>query len=195
MENIMYEKIDVDNKKNIFTDTNAQRLENFKSICSLIPNKHEFYASSANGEYKTLNQFKKKFEDGEIKDINAQDTLGWSFLHYAVARNNIEAINFIIKNGGNIEIKNIDGETPLFTATVLENIEAIKALLKLNANVDTRNKAGMHLLYLAEHKRNPKIGEILSLEQRKKYIDIYSNPKGSEMFKRLIQQEVLKRIK
>ena len=165
----------VDEKKFINADTDFQRIENFKSICSLIPNKHEFYASSANGEYKSLAQFEKKFNEGEIKDINASDGFGWTFLHYAVSRNNIEAINFIVKHGGNIELKNKDGETPLFTATVLENIEAMKALLKLNAEVDTKNALGIHLLYIAEHKKNPEIGKILGLEQKKKIIDIYDN--------------------
>ncbi len=184
----------MDSKKYVNTNTDFHKIENFKSICALIPNKHEFYASSAYSENKTLDKFEQKFRNGEIENINASDAFGWTFLHYAVSRNNIEAINFIVKNGGDIELKNEDGETPLFTATVLENLDAMKALIKLGAKIDTRNSLGIHLLYIAEHKKNSEIGNILRLEQKKKTIDIYSNPTIEKIFKQYIDREVQKNI-
>ena len=148
----------------------------FRSIASLIPAK-TIFSNSARLDVKDMSQFENALKTGLVKNINASDDLGWTFLHYASARNNAEAIAFLIKNGANTEITNSDGETPLFVATVLENVEAIRTLVKLGANVDIRNSSGDHILYIVDHMKNQEVKNALQLELKKKTIDIYSNPK------------------
>ena len=99
-----------------FTNETAKTVS-FRSIVSLIPSKTNF-SSSARADLKDLSQFKNAINNGTIK-INAKDELDWTFLHYAAARNNAEAIEFLIKKGAKTEITNSDGETPLFIATIL----------------------------------------------------------------------------
>ena len=153
----------------------------FRYITSLIPAKTNF-SNSAKADVKDMSQFENALKTGLVKNINASDDLGWTFLHYASARNNPEAIDFLVKNGANTEIKNSDGETPLFIATVLESVDAIKSLVKMGANVDIRNSLGDHILYIVDHMKNQEVKNALQLELRKKTIDIYSNPKAHLRF-------------
>ncbi len=153
----------------------------FKSAVSLIPTKVTF-ANTAKTDVVDMSLFEKNLNNGLISDINASDDLKWTFLHYAAARNNPEAIKFLVEHGANMEKKNDEGETPLFVATVMENLAAIKALVQLGANINVKNNFGTHLLFLAEKIKNVDINNVLNLEENKKIINIYDNPKFTKIY-------------
>ncbi len=158
-------------------ETSTGERISFRSLVSLIPS-YTSFSNSARTDLTDLSLFEKAFYSGAIKNINMADELGWTFLHYAAARNNAEAVKFLIQKGAKKEITNSDGDTPLLVATVLESVAAIKALVAYGANVDVRNESGDHLLYIVDHMRNQAVKDALQLEERKKFIDIYSNPKA-----------------
>ncbi|MCR5506806.1 MAG: ankyrin repeat domain-containing protein [bacterium] len=162
----------------------------FKTFVSLIPSNVSF-STSARSDVKDMSLFKKNFENGNIKDINASDVNGWTFLHYAAIRDNSEAIRFLVNHGANMELKTSEEKTPLYLAAIMENIEAVKTLVELGANIDVRDSLGNHLLYNVEHKHNDKLKEILKLEEMKKVININENPK----FERIYKQNLLKLMK
>ena len=160
----------------------------FKYGVSLIP-ANVTYAHSARNDVHDMSLFEKALNDKIIKDINASDNLGWTFLHYAAARNNPDAIDFLVKHGADIELKNRESETALYLATIMENIDAIKELVKLGANIDTRNSIGNHVLFIVEHLRNNEIKNILQLEKNKETMDIYNNPKFDNLYKIRLRKE------
>lgn len=45
-------------------------------------------------------------------NMDVQDEYGWTALHYASREGQLEAVQFLLKKGANIEIKNNKGETP-----------------------------------------------------------------------------------
>ena len=77
-----------------------------------------------------------------ITDQNIMDEDGAGMLHHAAASNNVEAIEFLIKRGYNVNKINNRGYTPIQYAIKNENIEAIEALLNFegtNINSIERN--------------------------------------------------------
>ena len=155
---------------------NRISINTFKIIASFIPSKQNVFAHSARKGIKDLTLFKYSLKDNTESKINACDGYGWTFLHYAAARDNTKAIKLIVEKGGNINATNKNGETPIFIAVILEHKKALETLLSLGANVDLRNKEGDHLLYLAEKIGNTEINELLHLKEWKQQVDIYKNP-------------------
>ena len=171
-------------------DEEAAKQARFVKLASLIPNRQteeNQTSTSANPDIKTLEEFHKKLTDGTITNINETDYCGWSYLHYAAARNNFEAINMLLKFGADVNLTSKEKETPLYISVVFENLEAVNALLKGNANVNTYDSLGSHLLFIAEIQKNEKLNEILNLNQRKQTVDIYRN----ELLERKREKEML----
>lgn len=171
-------------------DEEATKQARFVKLASLIPNRQteeSQTSTSANPDIKTLEEFHKKLTDGTITNINETDYCGWSYLHYAAARNNVEAINMLLKFGADVNLTSKEKETPLYISVVFENLEAVNALLKGNANVNTYDALGSHLLFIAEIQKNEKLNEILNLNQRKQTVDIYRN----ELLERKREKEML----
>ncbi len=162
----------------------------FRIFSSLIPNAQSMFATSARVDVLDMSEFDKNVKSGAIK-INDADPRGWSYLHYAAARDNAEAIEYLLKHGANIEAKTYDGRTPLYLSVVLENLTAIKTLLKFGANVDVRDIDGYHLLAFAE-RRSQEIKDILDIDAWKKEIDIYANPKFDRLYKLQMTMELEK---
>lgn len=61
-------------------------------------------------------------------ECNYQDRLGNTILIYAVMSNQIELVKFILDQGADIKIKNIDGNTVLHFAAKIKNHEMLKFL-------------------------------------------------------------------
>lgn len=61
-----------------------------------------------------------------------------SLLYQAVERNVVKQIEFLIKNGADVNLADDHGNTPLHRAAKANNIEVVKLLLAANANVELR---------------------------------------------------------
>lgn len=87
----------------------------------------------------------------DILDYNgklvARDKRGATALHFAAARNNVQAIQILVDKAKQlriedfVNIRSLNGNTPLFTAYTYQSKEAISELLKLGANPLLLNKA------------------------------------------------------
>lgn len=85
-------------------------------------------------------------------NINQQDQLGWTTLHHAVQRHNVQATHLLLKSGVDVEIKDKYGNTPLFRV-VFESKgkgEIIKLLLEFGADIYNHNDSGISPIELAE---------------------------------------------
>ena len=79
-------------------------------------------------------------------DVNARNGRGNTALHLSVLRatNVLDTLEFLLKNGANVEAKNVDGYTPLYFAT---NSFTIDFLLDSGANVNTQIYDGETILH------------------------------------------------
>ena len=179
------------NKQNKIIEQDVSNISSGISLmASFIPNEQELFANFSRNIPNNLKEFEDRLTGKILENINALDQHKWSLLHYAAARDNDSAIKLIVKKGGNVNVVGDDGRTPLFISVILGSVKATKALVELGANVNLRDNDGDHLLYHAEISGNKKINEILNLEARKKIIDIYTNPKFEDYYKKIIKKVI-----
>jgi len=57
----------------------------------------------------------------------------------------------LLRNGANVDLKEIDGSTPVFMAASIGNILILKALLEGGADTNVRNNIGQTSLMIAAH--------------------------------------------
>jgi ankyrin repeat protein len=99
---------------------------NFNRIASLIglPN-------SLAEKIKYINEC-----DDYYVDINDSDEDGYSFLHYAVLKSDLESISILINKGINIEAQDSNGNTALYLAILNNRQDIISALIDYGADID-----------------------------------------------------------
>lgn len=85
--------------------------------------------------------------------INEQDKLGFTAIHYAVTQQKLGMVKMLINNGANVEIKDALGFTPLFYACGrAANVEIAQYLIEeCKASFVARTYAGMTCLHCAAY--------------------------------------------
>lgn len=64
-------------------------------------------------------------------DINSSDNFGYTSLHWAAQAGNSSILKLLIKSGGQVDHKNLDGNTVLDVAIKFGNVDAVKYLLSI----------------------------------------------------------------
>lgn len=62
--------------------------------------------------------------------VNKNCIQGWTALHEAVCRNNVEICEILVKAGAKVSIPNMYGITPIFVAAQSGKVDALRFLLK-----------------------------------------------------------------
>ncbi len=94
--------------------------------------------------------------------INTRDvTTGDTALHIVTARRDLTWLNFLLFKGGNPNLRNTRGLTPLAQAVSLGWVEGAELLLEKGARVDEPGNAGETALINAVHMRNGELVGIL----------------------------------
>jgi len=87
--------------------------------------------------------------------VNTRDiTSGDTGLHIAVARSDLLWVRFLLQRGGDPNIRNKKGATPLQMATALGFTDGVAALIKGGASLDIADQTGETPLITAVHARN-----------------------------------------
>ena len=102
--------------------------------------------------------------------INTQDQEGLSALHWSIANRNIEAAEFIIEIGANVntatnEKNKLEGETPLITASFKGLLSIVKKLVSNGAIIDTKRKSGFHAAQAAAQEGHLEVVKFLFQEE------------------------------
>jgi ankyrin repeat protein len=118
--------------------------------------------------------------------LNYQNNVGDTALHLACMNDNAPAINFLIKNGVNIDIQNNVGDTALHLACIDGNESAINSLLFNGAKVDIQNSAGRYPLDMLYKK----CGSLLNIIGKIRKINDSSTYYIEESFEKKIQKVV-----
>ncbi len=128
-------------------------------------------------------------------EINAGYNREGSTLLFKLIEENkdIKLIEFLIKSGAEVNIKNIPGDTPLITAAKYsKDPKIIELLLENKANIDTKNRQGFTaLLTAAANNEEPKIALALFKKSKNKLdeghaLDFAAQNPNKEVYNALI---------
>lgn len=73
--------------------------------------------------------------------INSKDPMGQTILHYA-ALSDLEGTKLCLEKGADVNVEDIDGDTPLMNAVANHETEIVKLLLQHGASIHAQNKEG-----------------------------------------------------
>ncbi len=114
-------------------------------------------------------------------EINAKGSswqLGLTPVGSAAWMGHIRAVNFLIKKGANIEVRDGNGLSPLMQAVSMGHPDCAEALLKAGAKLDVKDTKGRTAFDLATRNRNPQLVKIVAryMQQAKAALEAKENP-------------------
>eukprot|EP00033_Pygsuia_biforma_P002493 GCRY01002763.1.p1 GENE.GCRY01002763.1~~GCRY01002763.1.p1 ORF type:complete len:159 (+),score=33.68 GCRY01002763.1:411-887(+) len=89
--------------------------------------------------------------DVDISVFSLPDDDGYTPLHFAVASNNAEDVQFLLEIGVDIEAVNKEGKRPLHLAALLADVNVVKMLLDAGAVIEAADHVGFKVLELLNH--------------------------------------------
>lgn len=112
---------------------------------------------------------KSLIESGKYTS-NSADPNGFTPIHAAASYSNIELLRYLLNHGGNPNIQDSDGDTPLHHC---ENLDVIKILIKeFNANYKIKNNDNLNVKeYFIEEDEFPDIINYLTILDKTGDID------------------------
>lgn len=111
-----------------------------------------------------------------LKNRAQVDHIGWTPLHYASAKGQLEVAEFLLSKGALVDSLNLGGTTPLMMAVQSGNINLVKLLLDKGANLQLRNGLGLSAIDIADIYNQPEISEGLRSRWAKLYKEPYPGP-------------------
>ena len=100
------------------------------------------------------------------------DHIGWTPLHYACAKGQLEVAQFLIANGAIVDSMSLGNTTPLMMAVQSGNEKLIKLLLDKDADLQLRNSQRLTAIDIADIYGKPWISEGL----RSRWLKLYKKP-------------------
>jgi ankyrin repeat protein len=108
-----------------------------------------------------------------VIDHKAQlDHIGWTPLHYACAKGQLEVAQFLIANGAIVDSMSLGNTTPLMMAVQSGNEQVVKLLLDKGADLQLRNDHGLTAIDIADIYDKAWIGDGL----RSRWLKLYKKP-------------------
>jgi len=78
------------------------------------------------------------------------DHIGWTPLHYACAKGQLEISQYLITNGAIVDSRSLNGTTPLMMAVQSGNEVLVKYLLDKGADLQAKNNLGLTAIDIAD---------------------------------------------
>ena len=111
------------------------------------------------------------------------DHIGWTPLHYACAKGQLEIAQYLLANGAIVDSLSPGNTTPLMMAVQSGNEVLVKLLLDKGADLQMRNSQGLSAIDIAVIYEKPWIAEGLLSRWQRLYKQPYKWPKGVEPLK------------
>eukprot|EP01096_Ripella_sp_DP13-Kostka_P017486 TRINITY_DN893_c0_g1_i1.p2 TRINITY_DN893_c0_g1~~TRINITY_DN893_c0_g1_i1.p2 ORF type:complete len:183 (+),score=94.57 TRINITY_DN893_c0_g1_i1:82-549(+) len=102
-------------------------------------------------------------ENANALNLDIQDGLGNTALHYSAAANHTDTIVILTKHKANPNLLNFAGDTPLHVALAKNHEGALSALLQGGADLTIKNKKGVMAKNLAKSKE---VREIIAAQTK-----------------------------
>jgi ankyrin repeat protein len=100
------------------------------------------------------------------------DHVGWTPLHYACTKGNLEVAKFLVANGALVDSRAQNGTTPLMMAVQSGNEALIRFLLDNGTDIQLRNAQGYSAIDIADIYDKPWISEGL----KSRWLRLYKKP-------------------
>jgi ankyrin repeat protein len=100
------------------------------------------------------------------------DHIGWTPLHYACTKGNLEVAKFLVANGASVDSTAQNGTTPLMMAVQSGNESLIRFLLDSGADLQLRNGQGYSAIDIADIYDKPWISDGL----KSRWLRLYKTP-------------------
>jgi len=104
------------------------------------------------------------------------DHIGWTPLHYACSKGNLDVAKFLVANGAVVNSNALNGTTPLMMAVQSGNEVLIRFLLENGADISLRNTQGFSAIDIAEIYDKPWIADGLKSRWQRLYKQPYPGP-------------------
>lgn len=137
-----------------FYNANNLKEKNNKTTMIAQENIREFSNAVVFGDFEKVKKMVK--DNSEI--INSQDKYEFSALHNVMSEEQFEIVEYLIKNGANVNIQNDEGISPLHLAGWLENA---KLLLNAGAEVDIIDHQGNTPLHIIAQEVDEELGVLV----------------------------------
>ena len=109
-----------------------------KTLPNALDNSTDLWSAARTGDLKAIKHYIKEGGDVNALDKGFQlSAMSWSALH-----GQTEAVQLLIENGAEVDIKSGDGATPLHSAAFFGRTDVAKLLLENGADVKARNNDG-----------------------------------------------------
>ena len=107
----------------------------------------KFYGACRNGD---LEEVKNILKNNRINiNYHKKDDRNWTPLRVSCNYGRLEVVKFLVEKGADIEIKDLDGNTPLILASSNNRSQIFKFLVEFgNANIEVKNDEGITPLIL-----------------------------------------------
>ena len=104
------------------------------------------------------------------------DHIGWTPLHYACSKGQLDVAKFLVSNGAIVDSKALNGTTPLMMAVQSGNDELVLFLLQNGADLRMRNAHGFSAIDIADIYDKSWIGNGLKSRWERLYKQPYPGP-------------------
>ena len=126
-----------------------------------------------------------------IEDIDFQDHIGNSSLHYICTNYDHDLTEKLLDMGANINLQNLKGETPLHLAASLGNVQLIELLISHGADINIKNNEGITPLITSIRNRNIKAAKVFLFSGADKFAVSVNNLSAIDYIKAESLEELL----
>ena len=97
-----------------------------------------------------------------ILDINNKDRSGWKCIHYASIGSDMDRLSRMIENGSNLNLRTLEGRTPLYLSAKYGNLNALKLLQAAGDDLIARDSnIGFTSLHVSAEYKHPDVVKYL----------------------------------
>ncbi|KAI9479256.1 hypothetical protein LPJ78_002676 [Coemansia sp. RSA 989] len=100
----------------------------------------------------------KELVGSDRKLVNAKDPNGYTPLHAAASWKHLQLLKYLLDNGGDVNIVDSDGDTPLH---ICEDKQCAELLLKHGADMERKNKEGLTPVHTTLENEATEVTELL----------------------------------